>query len=71
MSITDQFRLYGKTALLTGASYGLGEHFAHALADAFRIALGSTALDATGPLAVLAAWAVALPFAAARTFRWE
>ena len=42
-----------------------------ALADAFRVALGSTAVDATGPLAVLAAWAVALPVAASRTFRWE
>jgi NAD(P)-dependent dehydrogenase (short-subunit alcohol dehydrogenase family) len=34
MSITDQFKLDGKTALVTGASYGLGEHFAHVLADA-------------------------------------
>jgi len=34
MTITDQFKLDGKTALVTGASYGLGEHFAHVLADA-------------------------------------
>ena len=42
-----------------------------ALAETLRVALGSAAGDVTGPLAVLAAWAVALPVAAARTFRWE
>jgi ABC-2 type transport system permease protein len=42
-----------------------------ALADVFRVALGSGASDGTAPLAVLVAWAVALPLAAARTFRWE
>ena len=42
-----------------------------ALADTLRVALGSAAGDVTAPLAVLAAWAVALPVAAARTFHWE
>jgi ABC-2 type transport system permease protein len=43
-----------------------------ALADTFRVALGS-APAAGGPPAtlVLVVWAVALPIAAARTFRWE
>ncbi len=42
-----------------------------ALADTLRVALGSTAGDVAASLAVLAAWAVALPVAAARTFHWE
>ena len=42
-----------------------------ALAEVFRVALGSAAGDAAASLAVLAVWAVALPVAAARTFRWE
>jgi ABC-2 type transport system permease protein len=42
-----------------------------ALAETLRVALGSPAGDVTGSLAVLTAWAVALPVAAARTFRWE
>ena len=42
-----------------------------ALADTLRVALGSAAGDVTASLAVLAAWAVALPVAAARTFHWE
>ncbi len=42
-----------------------------ALAETFRVALGSASVDVTGPLAILVAWAVALPVAAARTFRWE
>ena len=42
-----------------------------ALADTFRAALGSATTDVTGPLVVLAGWAVALPVVAARTFRWE
>jgi ABC-2 type transport system permease protein len=42
-----------------------------ALADTFRAALGSTTSDSLAPLAVLAIWAVAMPLAAARTFRWE
>ncbi len=33
MSVYDVFSVKGKTALITGASYGLGEQFAHALAD--------------------------------------
>jgi ABC-2 type transport system permease protein len=44
---------------------------AAALADAFRIALGSLDADLLPPLAVLAAWAVATIALAARTFRWE
>jgi ABC-2 type transport system permease protein len=43
---------------------------AAALADAFRIALGSGA-DAGPPVAVLAIWGVAAVVLAARTFRWE
>jgi ABC-2 type transport system permease protein len=42
-----------------------------ALAETLRVALGAPAGDVTGSLAVLTAWAVALPVAAARTFRWE
>ena len=41
-----------------------------ALAETLRVALGSAAGDVTGSLAVLTAWAVVLPAAAARTFRW-
>src|SRR3546814_7791284 len=32
--MTDRFRLDGKIALVTGASGGLGEHFAHVLGRA-------------------------------------
>ena len=32
--LIDRFSLQGKVALVTGASSGLGEHFAHVLADA-------------------------------------
>jgi len=42
-----------------------------ALAETLRVALGSGTGAVVAPLAVLAAWAVALPVAAARTFRWE
>jgi ABC-2 type transport system permease protein len=42
-----------------------------ALAETLRAALGTSQLEALAPLAVLAVWAVALPVAAARTFRWE
>lgn len=42
-----------------------------ALAETFRVALGSGGGDGAASLAVLAAWAVALPVAAARTFHWE
>jgi ABC-2 type transport system permease protein len=41
------------------------------LAETLRVALGSATGDITASLAVLAAWAVALPVAAARTFHWE
>jgi ABC-2 type transport system permease protein len=44
---------------------------AAALADAFRIALGSLEADLLPPLAVLAAWAIGCIAIAARTFRWE
>lgn len=33
MSVLDSFRLTGKTALVTGASYGLGEQIAYGLAE--------------------------------------
>lgn len=51
----------GLASLLPGA----------ALAETLRAALGISQLDGLAPLAVLAAWAVALPLAAARAFRWE
>ena len=41
------------------------------LSEALRIALGSAAGDATGPLAILAAWAVASIGLAARSFSWD
>jgi ABC-2 type transport system permease protein len=41
------------------------------LAETLRVALGSATGDVTPSLAVLAAWAVALPVAAARTFHWD
>jgi ABC-2 type transport system permease protein len=44
---------------------------AAALADAFRVALGSAGADLTRSLAVLAVWAVATVGLAVRTFRWE
>ena len=44
---------------------------AAALSDAFRIGLGASAGDPTGPLAVLAAWGLAMTVLAGRTFRWE
>lgn len=34
MSFAEQFSLEGKTAFVTGASYGLGVGFARALAEA-------------------------------------
>ena len=42
-----------------------------ALAETLRTALGTSQVDPLAPLTVLAAWAVVLPVAAARTFRWE
>jgi ABC-2 type transport system permease protein len=44
---------------------------AAALADAFRIALGSAGTDIVRPLVVLVAWGTATVGLAARTFRWE
>jgi ABC-2 type transport system permease protein len=44
---------------------------AAALADAFRLALGSADGNGMGPLLILAGWAVATVGLAARTFRWE
>jgi ABC-2 type transport system permease protein len=44
---------------------------AAALADAFRVALGSSAGDAIQPLLILAGGGVAAVLAAARTFQWE
>jgi ABC-2 type transport system permease protein len=44
---------------------------AAALADAFRVALGSGDGNAWGPLIILAGWAAASVGLAARTFRWE
>jgi ABC-2 type transport system permease protein len=42
-----------------------------ALSRALAIGLGSLAADPTGPLAILAAWAVGLSVLAARRFRWD
>lgn len=44
---------------------------AAALADAFRVALGSSDINLVQPLTVLAVWAIASVGLAARTFRWE
>ena len=44
---------------------------AAALADVFRVALGSADGNAVGPLLILGGWAVASVGLAARTFRWE
>lgn len=47
---------------------------AAALSDVLRIGLGSAATsgaDVASPLFLLAAWAIATTFLAARTFRWE
>jgi ABC-2 type transport system permease protein len=44
---------------------------AAALADAFRVALGSADGTVVGPLLILGGWAVAAVGLAARTFRWE
>ena len=42
-----------------------------ALTEVLRVALGSASEGGSSAIAVLAAWSVALPVAAARTFRWE
>ena len=43
---SDRFRLDGKTVLLTGASSGLGHHFAATLADAgARVVLGARRIE--------------------------
>jgi ABC-2 type transport system permease protein len=42
-----------------------------ALAETLRSALGATQVDPLASLAILVAWAVALPLGAARTFRWD
>jgi ABC-2 type transport system permease protein len=42
-----------------------------ALADTLRSALGFAPAGGAAPVVVLAVWAVALPLAAARSFRWE
>ncbi len=44
---------------------------AAALADAFRVALGSVGPDLTRSLAILAVWAVVTVGLTIRTFRWE
>ncbi len=44
---------------------------AAALADAFRVALGSGEADVVRSLVILAAWGVGSVVLAARTFRWE
>jgi ABC-2 type transport system permease protein len=44
---------------------------AAALSDALRVGLGATPGDATGSLALLAAWGVVSAGLAVRTFRWE
>jgi NAD(P)-dependent dehydrogenase (short-subunit alcohol dehydrogenase family) len=46
MSVLDRFRLDGKVAVVTGASSGLGVHFAQALAEAGAdVALGARRAD--------------------------
>ena len=57
--------LPGPLAMLAGLLPGA------ALAETLRLALGSASGGGIQALAVLAAWAIALPVAAARTFRWE
>ena len=44
---------------------------AAALADSFRVALGSGDADLTWSLAVLAVWAIVTVGLTVRTFRWE
>ncbi len=44
---------------------------AAALADAFRVALGSGTADLAASLAILAVWGVGAVVLAVRTFRWE
>jgi NAD(P)-dependent dehydrogenase (short-subunit alcohol dehydrogenase family) len=52
MSVTDRFRLDGRIALVTGASSGLGAHFAALLAGVgARVALAARRTDKLGPLA--------------------
>lgn len=52
MRALDRFRLDGRIALVTGASSGLGEHFAALLADAgARVALAARRVDKLRPLA--------------------
>jgi ABC-2 type transport system permease protein len=57
--------LPGPLAALAGVLPGA------ALAETLRVALGSGTGEVIPELAVLAGWALALPVAAARTFRWE
>ena len=46
MTVLDRFRLDGKVAIVTGASSGLGVHFAQALAEAGAdVALGARRVD--------------------------
>jgi ABC-2 type transport system permease protein len=42
-----------------------------ALTEALAIGFGTLAADATGPMIVLAAWAVVATILAARLFRWD
>jgi NAD(P)-dependent dehydrogenase (short-subunit alcohol dehydrogenase family) len=52
--LTDLFSLAGKTALVTGASSGLGAHFARTLASAgARVVLAARRVDALGQVAAL------------------
>lgn len=52
MSALDRFRLDGRTALVTGASSGLGVHFATVLAGVgARVALAARRVDKLEPLA--------------------
>lgn len=52
MSALDRFRLDGRIALVTGASSGLGEHFAGVLAGTgARVALAARRTDKLEPLA--------------------
>ena len=59
MSASNPFNLAGKAAIVTGASSGLGRHFARTLARAgAKVALAARRVDALGEDDPVAAGAV-------------